>query len=101
MGGCGELTPASLPQPIRRMDIGKMLSDLRAERAAVEESILVLERLALGRGKRRGRPPAWLTAATPPSRVKKAYTRSTETRARMARAQRRRWAKARKPMPPK
>jgi len=25
-------------------------------------TIIVLERLALGRGKRRGRPPAWMTA---------------------------------------
>lgn len=38
-----------------------MLSELRAEREQIEEAILSLERLARGRGKRRGRPPAWLS----------------------------------------
>ena len=42
------------------MDVQKMLSDLKQEREALEEAILTLERLARGRGKRRGRPPAWL-----------------------------------------
>ena len=45
------------------MDINKMLEELRAEREQVEQAILVLERIAQGRGKRRGRPPAWMTAA--------------------------------------
>ena len=44
------------------MDINKMLAELRAEREQVEQAIMVLERIALGRGKRRGRPPAWMTA---------------------------------------
>jgi hypothetical protein len=44
------------------MDIAKMLADLRQEREQIEEAILTLERLALGRGRRRGRPPAWMTA---------------------------------------
>jgi hypothetical protein len=43
------------------MDVSKILSELRAERAQLEEAILSLERLARGRGKRRGRPPAWLS----------------------------------------
>ena len=43
------------------MDINKMLAELRAEREHVEEAIIVLERLARGQGKRRGRPPAWMT----------------------------------------
>lgn len=43
------------------MDVNKMLQDLRAEREQIEEAILSLERLARGRGKRRGRPPAWLS----------------------------------------
>jgi hypothetical protein len=42
------------------MEINKMLAELRAERAHVEEAIMVLERLASGRGRRRGRPPAWI-----------------------------------------
>lgn len=37
-----------------------MLADLREEREQIEEAILSLERLARGRGKRRGRPPAWM-----------------------------------------
>lgn len=45
------------------MDVNKMLQDLRAEREQIEEAILSLERLARGRGKRRGRPPAWLASA--------------------------------------
>jgi hypothetical protein len=44
------------------MDVLKMLADLREERAQIEEAIIVMERLASGRGKRRGRPPAWMTA---------------------------------------
>ena len=43
------------------MDVTKMLADLRQEREQIEEAIISLERLARGRGKRRGRPPAWMT----------------------------------------
>jgi hypothetical protein len=43
------------------MDINKMLADLRAEREQIEEAIMTLERLARGRGRRRGRPPAWMS----------------------------------------
>jgi hypothetical protein len=50
------------------MDILKMLDELRQERGQVEEAILVMERLALGNGRRRGRPPAWMAAATEPKR---------------------------------
>ena len=39
-----------------------MLADLRQEREQIEEAILTLERLAAGRGRRRGRPPAWMAA---------------------------------------
>ncbi len=38
-----------------------MLADIRAERDQLDEAIRVLERLAAGQGKRRGRPPAWMT----------------------------------------
>jgi hypothetical protein len=44
------------------MDIGKMLAELRAERDQLDDAILVLQRLAAGRGRRRGRPPEWMTA---------------------------------------
>lgn len=43
------------------MDVLKMLADLRREREQIEEAILTLERLAQGRGRKRGRPPAWMT----------------------------------------
>lgn len=36
------------------MNIDQMLSELRAEREHVEKTILVLERLAAGQGRRRG-----------------------------------------------
>jgi hypothetical protein len=38
-----------------------MLAELRTEREQVEEAIMMLERLARGQGKRRGRPPAWMS----------------------------------------
>jgi hypothetical protein len=40
------------------MDMTKVLAELRQERAQIDEAILSLERLAHGRGRRRGRPPA-------------------------------------------
>ncbi len=42
------------------MDVTKILGELREERAQIEEAIISLERLARGRGRRRGRPPAWM-----------------------------------------
>jgi len=45
------------------MDVSKILNDLRQEREQLEEAILALERLASGRGRRRGRPPAWMSQA--------------------------------------
>jgi hypothetical protein len=76
------------------MDILKMLSEFRAERQQIEEAILTLERLASGtRGKRRGRPPKWMSdsnAATAPA--VKTRTVSAAARKRMADAQKKRWA---------
>ena len=37
-----------------------MLSELRSEREHIEQAIVVLENLARGGGKRRGRPPKWM-----------------------------------------
>jgi hypothetical protein len=55
------------------VDINKMIAELRAEREQIEESILVLERLARGQGKRRGRPPKWMTVrrGRPPGSINK------------------------------
>ena len=43
------------------MDVSKILTELKAERQQIEEAIVSLERLALGRGRRRGRPPSWMS----------------------------------------
>jgi len=40
-----------------------MLADLREQREAIEEAIIVLERIAAGQSKRRGRPPLWMASA--------------------------------------
>jgi hypothetical protein len=54
----GKRTPCTPNKNVRnRMDIDKMLAELRAERAKIEEMILILQRLASGRTKGRGRPP--------------------------------------------
>jgi len=54
------------------VDVTKILAELKAERAQLEEAIVTLERLVRGQGKRRGRPPAWLSATqgvtAPPKR---------------------------------
>jgi len=42
------------------MDLTKMLAELKSERDAMDQAILVLARIAAGRGRRRGRPPAWM-----------------------------------------
>jgi hypothetical protein len=46
------------------MDVSKILAELKAEREQIEEAILSLERLARGRGPKRGRPPAWMSELT-------------------------------------
>lgn len=85
------------------MDILKMIAELRAEREAIEEALVVLERLASNRGRRRGRPPRWMTAISQASDVAEAEggertprVFSAETRRKMAEAQTRRWAAFRK-----
>jgi hypothetical protein len=81
------------------MDFTHMLSELRSERHHIEEAILVLQRLATSDGKRRGRPPKWMTSttaqavpATPTIPKGKRKPFSAATRKRMAAAQRKRWA---------
>jgi hypothetical protein len=64
-------------QPVLRrpggnqMDVSKILAELREERRQIEEAIGSLERLAQGRGRRRGRPPAWLSQAQTPAPAKR------------------------------
>jgi hypothetical protein len=77
------------------MDFDALLAQLRTEREMLEEAILVLERLARGSGKRRGRPPKWLSEPVVPLRLSPVKTKriiSAESRQRMAEAQRKRWA---------
>jgi len=80
------------------MDILKIIAELHAERAAIDEALLTLQRLARTRGNRRGRPPAWmaLVRGSSPSPERRTRTLSAETRKRMAEAQKRRWAAYRK-----
>ena len=52
------------------MNIETMLRELREERAGVEQAILVLQRIASGRGRRRGRPPAWMSSTKKRGRPK-------------------------------
>jgi hypothetical protein len=52
------------------MDINKMLAELRSERDQITQAIAVMERLSVGQGKRRGRPPKWMTEVTRRGRPK-------------------------------
>ena len=52
----------------KRMDIAKILAELRQEREQIDEAILSLERLASGRGRGVGRPPSWMTQVSAPRR---------------------------------
>jgi hypothetical protein len=67
------------------MDVAKILAELRQEREQIEEAILSLERLARGRGRRRGRPPAWMAEITtkrrgrPPGSKNKPVTKAAGT----------------------
>jgi hypothetical protein len=45
------------------MDITGILQQLRAQRDAVDVSILALERIIAGGAPKRGRPPKWLAGA--------------------------------------
>ena len=50
------------------MDVSKILAELQEERAQIEEAIASLEKLARGRGTRRGRPPSWMSETETPKR---------------------------------
>jgi hypothetical protein len=50
------------------IDVAKILEELKQEKEQLEQAIITLERLAVGRSPRRGRPPAWMTEGTAPKR---------------------------------
>jgi hypothetical protein len=66
------------------MDVSKILGELRQEREQLEEAIMSLERLARGRGKRRGRPPSWMVEAKKRGRPVGSKNRSQKTAAAVA-----------------
>ena len=43
------------------MNLNRIIQDLKAERDVIAAAIDSLERLAAGRVRKRGRPPAWLS----------------------------------------
>jgi hypothetical protein len=84
------------------MELTKVIAELRAEQAAIDEALAALDRIArASTGKRRGRPPAWLAATTTAiaeaaGEPQKKRSLSPEVRKKMAEAQKKRWAAYRK-----
>jgi len=74
------------------MNLDQIIGELRAELAAVDEVLVVLDRLARMQGKRRGRPPLLLLQELEAEEIPKRRLFSEETRKKMALAQRKRWA---------
>ena len=82
------------------MNVDQMISELRAEREALTAAMSVLERIAQSRGKRRGRPPAWLSSLTgmkSEGGAKRVVSEATKKK--MALAQKKRWAAAKRAKP--
>lgn len=50
------------------MDLGKYIQEVETEISNLNEVLLVFRRLAAGQGKRRGRPPAWMSQVNQPKR---------------------------------
>jgi hypothetical protein len=71
------------------MEVIKVIAELRSYKAELDEAITVFDRLAHRRGEKRGRP---LGSSLSAGKRKV----SAETRKRMAMAQRKRWAGAKK-----
>jgi hypothetical protein len=74
------------------MNLTSIINELREERAAVDEAIAILERIAQSGPRGKGRPPKWLSADK--SGSKRVF--SPATKAKMAEGQRRRWEAYRK-----
>jgi len=78
------------------MNLTKIIAELREHKRALEETMIMLERLARSQGKRRGRPPLFLSKAGQAGAARTRRPFSAETRKKMAAAQRRRWAAVRR-----
>jgi hypothetical protein len=63
------------------MDVSKILTELKEERSQIEEAIMSLERLARGRVRRRGRPPAWMSEITAKRRGRPPGSKNKSTQA--------------------
>jgi len=50
------------------VDVSLMLVELRTELEQINAAIGVIERLAMGSAKRRGRPPAWMADVSAPKK---------------------------------
>ena len=57
------------------MDLNRIIQDLKVERDRLAAAIECLERLAAGRGRKRGRPPKWMRPATEGNRADVGVTR--------------------------
>jgi hypothetical protein len=91
------MTWVGLNEPGRKiMNLAKVIAELKAELVAVEDAIVVLERLARGQGRRRGRPPLLLVGSSDITVRRKRRPFSAETKKKMAAAQKKRWAAYRK-----
>jgi hypothetical protein len=77
------------------MNVTQIISQLRDERAALDEAIAVLERIARSGPRGRGRPPGWLSGVSDGGAASKRIF-SSATRKKMAEAQRKRWEAYRK-----
>src|ERR1017187_636121 len=53
----------------RKVDLNRIIQDLKAERDVLAAAIECLERLAARRGKTRGRPPAWIRPTSDPNQT--------------------------------
>ena len=78
------------------MNLTKMIAELREQKQTLEQTMIMLERLARSQGKRRGRPPVYLSQASKAGPARKRRPFSAATRKKMAAAQRKRWAAIRK-----
>jgi hypothetical protein len=72
------------------MNVTQIIAQLREERAALDQAIAVLEKIARSGPRGRGRPPSWLSSVSNAAGPKRTF--SAATRKRMAEAQRKRWA---------